>query len=320
MPKTYIPGGYILLSRRLIESEIWDKPPIYLKVWIYILNKARHEAEGAYERGELLLSIPELQEVCSYKVGFRKETPSKKQIFNILEFLRNPYEGDYERDDEGNVKDGTKETMIETRKTTRGLIVKVCNYNVYQDPKNYKKTYEGNDESNKEAPMKGMPEETMNGTRGEHYTQEFKELKNVNKDIRARENDSNESYTHVDKSKDEFNEKFSKFYDLYAKKKARPKAEQAFKKALKKHDFETIMNGTQEFLKSIKPEDKQYQPFPATFLNQERYMDDYEPVNENVIDGGAIDSNEPAIQKRHPKKKSHGIDDLERRIALSNER
>jgi len=42
--KTYIPGGYILLSRRLIESEIWDKPPMYLKVWIYILTKARHKA------------------------------------------------------------------------------------------------------------------------------------------------------------------------------------------------------------------------------------------------------------------------------------
>lgn len=131
--KTYIPGGYILLSRRLIESEIWDKPPMYLKVWIYILTKARHKANQKFSRGELLISIPEIQEACSHKVGFRKVKPTKDQIYNIIEWLRSVNESNYEDDYENDADT----TMIATTKTTRGMVVKVLNYNVYQDPKNY---------------------------------------------------------------------------------------------------------------------------------------------------------------------------------------
>ena len=76
--------GYILLSRRLIESEIWDKPPMYLKVWIYILTKARHKANQKFSRGELLISIPEIQEACSHKVGFRKVKPTKTKFTTLL--------------------------------------------------------------------------------------------------------------------------------------------------------------------------------------------------------------------------------------------
>lgn len=142
-----IEGGYVLLSRRLIESGIWEKPPIYLKVWMYILTRAQHKPYKNLERGELLVSIPELIEACSYKVGYRTEKPTKTQIFNVLEWLRNSDEGA----DEG----VTNGAMIETTKTTRGMIVKVLNYNVYQDPKSYERNAGQNDE---EATIGTMPE------------------------------------------------------------------------------------------------------------------------------------------------------------------
>ena len=41
----------------------------------------------------------------------------------------------------------------------------------------------------------------------------------------------------------------------------------------KKHDFETIMNGTREYLKTIT--NKQYQKYPKTFLSQESYLNDF---------------------------------------------
>ena len=141
MTNNFIPGGYILLSRRLIESEIWNMSPLHLKVWLYILMKARHEADEikGFERGECLISIPELQEVCSYKVGYRTEKPTKHQIDNILRWLRKTSEGTNEND--------TKAAMITTAKTTRGMIVKVHNYNVYQDPKNYEYDKENDSEN-----------------------------------------------------------------------------------------------------------------------------------------------------------------------------
>jgi len=162
-----VEGGYILLSRKLVESEIWDKPPIYLKVWMYILTKAQHKPYKNLDRGELLISIPELIEVCSYKVGYRIEKPSKTQIFNILEWLRNSHEGANE--------DNTNGAMIHTTKTTRGMVVKVRNYKVYQDPKNYERNAERNDE------------ETMNGTMVE------RQADTINKNDKNDKNDKKET-------------------------------------------------------------------------------------------------------------------------------
>ncbi|WP_254250525.1 DnaD domain-containing protein [Macrococcus equipercicus] len=160
---------------------------MYLKVWIYILTKARHNPKGNFERGELLISIPELQDACSHKVGYRVEKPSKTQIFNILEWLRRTHEDtdeDYgENDDEMN----TNGTMIRTTKTTRGIIVKVCNYNVYQDPKNY----ERNDGRNDERTTNGTTDRTTVGTMRERQgdtihknVKNDKELKN-DKNVRS---------------------------------------------------------------------------------------------------------------------------------------
>lgn len=144
MTEPLIPGGYILLSRKIIESEIFKKPPLYLKVWIYLLSKAQHKDYKQLKRGQLWTNIPEIQEVCSWYVGFRKETPSKKQIYTILEWLRNPYEQDNEKD--------TKETMIVTTKGTQGMLIYIVNFNHYQTSKNY----EGNDEGNNEILMKEL--------------------------------------------------------------------------------------------------------------------------------------------------------------------
>ena len=35
-----IPGGYVLIARKLLESELMDKPPHYLKLWVWMIGKA----------------------------------------------------------------------------------------------------------------------------------------------------------------------------------------------------------------------------------------------------------------------------------------
>lgn len=251
MPDNYIPGGYILISRRLIDSEIWEKPPLYLKVWIYILSKARHRADKGFERGELLISIPELQEACSHKIGFRKETPTKKQIFNILEFLRNPYDG--------NDDSHTSATMIGTTKTTRGLVVKVHNYNVYQDPKNYERNNEGNAERNDSG--------TAKGTTGEHYTQELEELKNSKNE--KKEEQANSAL-------------FEKWWKIYPKKTGTKKnIEKKFDKAIKKVGEEHFFAATEIYLKT--QDQVQYICAPEVFLNQERYSKDNMETNKQIL-------------------------------------
>ncbi|PTI86186.1 helix-turn-helix domain-containing protein [Staphylococcus warneri] len=68
-------------------------------------------------------------------------------------------------------------------------------------------------------------------------------------------------------------ERFEEWWKLYDKKKDKKPSYTKFKSCLKKHSFEQIMQGTREYLKTIK--DKQYQKYPKTFLNSESYMNDY---------------------------------------------
>ena len=138
MNQPAIPNGYILLSRKLLESEIMAKPPLYLKVWIYLLTNAQHKEYKGLKRGQLFTSIPEIQEAMSYMVGYRKETPSYKQIRGVLDWLRFPYEG--------TTKDERRASMIGTTKGTHGILVTIVNYDLYQDPKNYEGHSEGHNE------------------------------------------------------------------------------------------------------------------------------------------------------------------------------
>ena len=159
-------SGYILESRTILDSAIWDKPPLYFKVWHYLLLKAQHADYKGLKRGQLITSIPEIQEACSYHVGYRKITPSKKEIYGIVKFLRNPYGGN----DEGN----NEKNMIVTTKVTHGLLVTICNYNVYQDPK----YYEGNDEKSAKVTTKSSRRERQ----GNNINKNDKNDKNDKKD------------------------------------------------------------------------------------------------------------------------------------------
>ncbi|MEK3887753.1 DnaD domain-containing protein [Bacillus sp. FSL K6-3431] len=96
--------------------------------------RAQYKPYKNLDRGQVIVSIPELIEACSHKVGYRVEKPTKSQMFNILEWLRNVDE----EPDEGY----DSKPMIETTKTTKGLVVTICNYNVYQDPSNYEQNAE----------------------------------------------------------------------------------------------------------------------------------------------------------------------------------
>ncbi|RIL69887.1 helix-turn-helix domain-containing protein [Staphylococcus devriesei] len=68
-------------------------------------------------------------------------------------------------------------------------------------------------------------------------------------------------------------ERFEEWWKLYGKKRDKKLTFSKFKSCLKKHSFEQIMQGTREYLKTIK--DKQYQKYPKTFLTNESYMNDY---------------------------------------------
>jgi hypothetical protein len=162
-----IPNGYIIVARKIIESEIWDKPPLYLKVWMYLLLSAQHSDFKKLKRGQVRTSIPEIREACSWHVGYRKVVPTKDQIYQVIDWLRKRSESNDETD--------TKATMIATTKATQGMVITIENYCFYQTSKNY----ESNDESNNETDTKA--------------TREQRTPNNINKNVKNVNNDKNEN-------------------------------------------------------------------------------------------------------------------------------
>lgn len=128
--------GYIKLSRRLLSSDIWFKPPLYLKVWIYLLCLASHQDYGTLRRGQLVTSIPQIQEALSYKEGAITRKPTYEDIRSVIRYMRKkPTKSALPTRDPfcGPRRDPDEKPMISTRKITGGLLVTIEKYSEYQD-------------------------------------------------------------------------------------------------------------------------------------------------------------------------------------------
>ena len=70
-------SGAFVISRSIFESEIWYKPPEYLKIWLYLIGKANHKGrkyKGYYcERGQYFCNYEELRGQLDYKIGYRNK-------------------------------------------------------------------------------------------------------------------------------------------------------------------------------------------------------------------------------------------------------
>ncbi len=137
--KTPIPGGYAIRARCIANSKIAAAPPHIREIWELITREANHQ-DATYrgfsiKEGQLFRSYKDIRESLHWRVGWRKEYYCENQVKKAMKYLR----------DNG---------MIETKKAPGGVLITICNYAFYQDPKNYKRTKESTYESTYEEPMK----------------------------------------------------------------------------------------------------------------------------------------------------------------------
>lgn len=159
--------GYIIIARKSLESEIWEKPPLYWKVWCYLLMKANWKDHRNLRRGQLITSLNDIAEGVAWYEGFRKIKPTKDQIFNILEWLRGPCGSN----DGSNDGSNSRATMVTTAKTTQGMLISIVKYGVYQDFE----YYGNNDGSNDGNATGATMEETMDTDTKNRIQKEYKE-------------------------------------------------------------------------------------------------------------------------------------------------
>jgi len=121
---------YFLLSRSIFDSPIWSDDPHTLKIFLYLVGTARHDKKpkrlpGALiKRGELITSLSAIAENNSYIKNKSLKTMSRQKIIRILDLLE-------------------KQGYIKRISDTYGTHIKVCNYDTYQNPRNYKSDSNG---------------------------------------------------------------------------------------------------------------------------------------------------------------------------------
>jgi len=83
-------GGYILLARQILNSEIMDKPPMFLKLWVWMLERAHHKnGHKGSKRAQLLASVKEMQDAMTHRVGARIVRPNSRKVGYMYERLSN---------------------------------------------------------------------------------------------------------------------------------------------------------------------------------------------------------------------------------------
>ena len=123
--------GFILLSRDLLENDIWRMNSDLVRLWIYLLCKVSYgKKEFTYSRGttkitvrkgEFLRSMRRMGEDCSYVGNNKLITWSTSRVASMLKTL----------EDDGRIEILSNSTL--------GTLVRVVNYEAYQSFAAYKK-------------------------------------------------------------------------------------------------------------------------------------------------------------------------------------
>ena len=123
-----IPGGYILQPRCFDGSDASKFPPNTREIWHFLLRNVNHSNNGKILKGQKIFSYSDIQEGLHWYSGYRKMMYSKPQIAKALRRLSGG-------------------SMVETTAATGGILITICNYEYYQDPKNYGGNTGGNAEA-----------------------------------------------------------------------------------------------------------------------------------------------------------------------------
>ena len=108
-----IPGGYVLKARCIENSAIAHAPPHAREAFDYFLRKAFWKDGDRCKRGQLLTSYKTIQDDLRWYVGNRPMRYKRHEIETAVKLL-------------------ARTGAITRARTTRGMIVTVCNYDLYQ--------------------------------------------------------------------------------------------------------------------------------------------------------------------------------------------
>lgn len=110
--------GFIAIHRKIQDNWIWDDPE-RLKAWLDILLSAQFHDSEVIVNG-VLIKIPRGSWFVSQRTLQKRWGWSRTKVFMFLSML-------------------SSEQMVNIKKTTRGSVIEVLNYDIYQTPERKKK-------------------------------------------------------------------------------------------------------------------------------------------------------------------------------------
>ena len=127
MSKAPKDGGFIKLWRAYGESRIWRKPPIYSRIFTWILMEATHEPKPNLPPGIVATNIGALSEGVAWYENRKKVKPHKQMVSRVLEWLV----AEEMIQMRPGLRDAAKTALV-TELVTVTLVISVCNWRVYQ--------------------------------------------------------------------------------------------------------------------------------------------------------------------------------------------
>ena len=107
-----------MIARKIDSSPISEAPPYTREIWFYLIRTVNHSDSKQCKRGQTIRRYLDIREALKWYVGYRKCMYTIAQCENAMKLL-------------------VKANMIAKKRTTRGLLITICNYDTYQNPKSY---------------------------------------------------------------------------------------------------------------------------------------------------------------------------------------
>lgn len=222
-----------MIARSIDTSDIAHAPPYVREIWFYLLRIANFQDTRICKRGQTVRRYQDIIEALIWYKGYCRQSYTKHQCENAMKILR-------------------RWSMITTKRTTRGLVITICNYDTYQTPANY--------ESHNHMPPASTAREPRTPA-------------TINKNGNKEKNEKNEK-------KKALKQKFLQFWDDYPKKVDKSEAEQLFMKLDPPDElFKIIIAAIQAQKDSEQWQEPKYIPSPARWLRRGKWTDKLTSTN-----------------------------------------
>ena len=128
-----IPKGFVFLWRCIDDQPIMKASPCTRETFLYLLRQAQFKETTipggkVLKRGQIFTTYKQIINALSWNIGTRTEGYQIHHIETAMKTMK-------------------KTGLITTQKTTRGIIVTICEYDLYQS----KNSYENHNENHNET-------------------------------------------------------------------------------------------------------------------------------------------------------------------------